>query len=170
MFVLSVKAEKRRLIPLVLCVTLIAAMLIASLCFPASRTMVNEASVRVDGDEAIASYLKSLGYTVALDSAAVEEIRLPDEFDEALDNYNALQRQGGFDLSGYAGQRVKLRTYALLDHESGLPAQIHVYTHGDRVIGGDVAAEYGSFLLPLIPASTACDETDKDVTTDGTTG
>ena len=136
MFVLSMKASPKRLFPVLLCLVLILAMLIAGLCFPTSRTMMTAAPVMGDGDEACAAYLTSLGYAPVLPAADVREIALPDVFDDALNAYNDLQKQAGFDLSGYAGQRVKYRTYALEDDG----AQAHIYVYKDRIVGGDITS------------------------------
>ncbi len=154
MFVLSVKATKRRLIFTALCVSAIVAVLIASLCFPAERTMMTGAVPLVgDSDEACATYLRSLGYDVDIPADEVREIRLPDEFDTELSAYNALQKQAGFDLSDYAGARIKLRTYTLLDHVSGQPTVAHIYLYNNLIIGGDIEAVSGDFLEPLYKAT-----------------
>lgn len=147
MFVVSVKASKRRLIPVMLCIALIAAMLIAGLCFPTSRTMMTAAPVAGDSDEACAMYLTSLGFNAVLPASSVREIRLPDAFDETLNAYNILQQEAGFDLSGYAGQRVKYRTYELTDGNS----LAHLYIYDGRIIGGDIASADGDTLQPLNP-------------------
>ena len=150
MFVISMNAQKRRLIPTVLCLALIAAMLIAALCYPAERTMVTSTSaVSGQTDEACAAFLTSLGYTAELPAVQVKEIRLPDVFDEALTTYNEAQKQVGYDLSAYAGQRVKLRTYALAEHPDGRACEAHIYVYNGIVIGGDIAATDGSFTDPL---------------------
>lgn len=153
MFIVSMKASKRRLIPVMLCIALIAAMLIAGLCFPASRTMMTSSVVWCADDAACATYLPTLGYQAVLPVKEVREIALPDAFDEALSAYNALQQQGGFDLSLYAGQRVKYRTYTLEEHPSGTAAVAHLYIYDDRLIGGDISAADGSFTEPLCPAT-----------------
>lgn len=150
MFVISMKASKSRLIPLIFCIALITAMLIAALCFPAERTMVTVTAVSGADDEACAAYIKSLGYTAELPAVSVREIRLPDVFDESLNAYNALQQQAGFDLSGYSGQRVKYRTYDLAEHPSGAPAQIHLYVHNGIIIGGDITTDDGNTAAPLL--------------------
>ncbi len=144
MFVLSMKASPKRLFPVLLCLVLILAMLIAGLCFPTSRTMMTAAPITGDSDEACATYLTSLGYTPTLPAAAVREITLPDVFDDTLNAYNDLQKQAGFDLSGYAGQRVKYRTYAFADGTG----QAHIYVYNDRIIGGDLTV--GQTVSPLI--------------------
>ncbi len=158
MFVLSVNASKRRVIPLLLCVALAAAMLVATLVFPAARTVATT-TVTAAGqtDEDCAAFLKTLGLTAELPCVSVREIRLPDSFDEHLTAYNELQKTAGFDLLGYAGQRVKYRTYDLAEHPSGLPSQVHLYTCNGMIIGGDIAAENGEFVQPLqLIAEASC--------------
>ncbi len=144
MFVLSMKASPKRLFPVLLCLVLILAMLIAGVCFPTSRTMMTAAPVMGDSDEACAAYLTSLGYKPALPAVGVREIALPDVFDDALTAYNGLQTQAGFDLNGYAGQRVKYRTYTLADGAG----QAHIYVYKDRIIGGDITTPGGD-VSPL---------------------
>ena len=148
MFILSMKASPKRLFPVLLCLVLILAMLIAGLCFPTSRTMMTAAPVMGDSDEACATYLTSLGYETVLPAASVREITLPDRFDDTLTAYNELQKQAGFDLSGYAGQRVKYRTYALTDNTG----DIHIYVYKDRIIGGDITI--GGNAMPLISSGS----------------
>lgn len=155
MFVISVKASKRRFITVSLCIAVIAAVLIASLCFPAQRTMMSGARIAGDSDTACAAYLKSIGYTAALPAADVREIQLPDTFDKALTAYNTLQRQAGFDLTGYAGQRVKYRTYELVDFPGDNIVQAHLYVHDGVIIGGDISSLAGDFVLPLCKATNA---------------
>lgn len=152
MFVVSMKASRKRLFPVLLCVVLILAMLIAGLFFPASRTMMTAAPVSGDSDEACVAYLTSLGLTASTPAVSVRELTLPEVFDDTLTAYNALQQEAGFDLSGYAGQRVKYRTYTLNEHASGVAAQAHVYVYNGRIIGGDIAAADGSFTEPLCKA------------------
>ncbi len=157
MFVVSMKASRKRLFPVLLCIVLIIAMLIAGLFFPASRTMMTVAPVSGDSDEACAAYLTSLGFSASLPAVSVREITFPAVFDETLNAYNALQSEAGFDLSGYAGQRVKYRTYTLNDHPSGVATTAHIYVYNGRIIGGDIAADDGSFTLPLCEAENgAC--------------
>lgn len=150
MFVISVKASKRRLITVILCIAVITAIFIASLCFPADRTMMTKADrVAGDSDEACAAYLKSIGYTAILPASSVREIQLPDTFDNALNAYNTLQQQAGFDLSLYAGQRVKYRTYELSDYPGDQLVLAHLYTHDGIIIGGDIESLAGDFIKPL---------------------
>ncbi len=154
MFVVSVKTSRKRLFPVLLCIALIAAMLIAGLCFPTSRTMMTTAPVSGETDEACILYLTSLGLPASTPAADVRELTLPDTFDEALNAYNAMQAEAGFDLSGYAGQRVKYRTYAIEEHPSGVATLAHIYVYKGTIIGGDITAAEGSFTLPLCKSET----------------
>ena len=174
MFVYALKASKSRTLPLIVLIALVLAVIVALIWFPADRTMITSASAAVaaDSDEDCAAYLKSLGYTVELPAASVREVRLPDPFDDALNAYNDLQSESGFDLSGFAGQRVKCRTYTLTEHPSGIPATVHLYTYDGRVIGGDISADDGAFLHALQPTEgpSLSESSRKEPTTDGTTG
>ncbi len=150
MFVISVRASARRLIPLIVCVVLIVSLLIAGLLFPASRTMVTVATIAGDTDEDCAAFLTSLDHAAVLPAASVREIVLPDVFDDTLLTYNELQQQAGFDLSDYAGQRVKYRTYTLTDGNAA-----HLYVYNGRIIGGDITASDGSAAMPLCHAENS---------------
>ena len=146
MFVISLKASRKHTIPLLICIALIIAMLIAGLFFPTSRTMMTAAPVNGDSDEACAAYLSTLGVTAILPASDVREVTLPTVFDEHLAQYNVLQAKAGFDLSGYAGQRIKCRTYTLTDHPSGT-ASAHIYVYKGQIIGGDITADSVTPLL-----------------------
>ena len=158
MFVILLKASKRRMVTVLLCAAVLTAILIASLCFPADHTMVTHADrIAGDSDGACAAYLRSLGYAAVLPAADVREIQLPDTFDNALTSYNTLQQQAGFDLSAYAGQRVKYRTYELADYPGDNIVLAHLYVHDGVIIGGDLESLAGDFLLPLCKAAdNAC--------------
>ncbi len=172
MFVYSMKASKSRMLPLIVLIALVLAVLIALIWFPAERTMIASTAVSADSDEACAAYLTGLGYTAELPAVSVREIRLPTAFDDALTAYNELQRTVGFDLSGFAGQRVKCRIYDLAEHPSGIPSQARLYTYDGRLIGGDISAADGSFIDALRQAEgpSLNQTTRKESDTDGTTG
>ena len=49
----------------------------------------------------------------------MEELLIPEEFDETYTQYLALQEQQGFDLTQYKGRRVKRYTYEVTNYPSG---------------------------------------------------
>ena len=62
------------------------------------------------------AYLLSLGWEVEPAPVLEQEITLPKEFPEVLQNYNEMQRQQGFDLQDYTGKKVILYTYRITNH------------------------------------------------------
>ena len=65
------------------------------------------------------AYLESYGWQVSPEAVSVEELLIPEEFDETYDQYLALQAQQGFDLTQYKGKRVKRYTYQVTNYPSG---------------------------------------------------
>ena len=88
-----------------------------------------------------ANYAKTLGYSISADSETVQNIVIPAVFGSVYENYNALQKQQGFDLSTYAGETCTAYTYRVTNYEGSTDtvlAQLFVYRN--RVIGGDIHA------------------------------
>ena len=70
-----------------------------------------------------------------------QEIVLPRTLDGVFGDYNALQKQQGFDLSIYAGETCSVYTYRVTNYagtSDTVLAQLFVYRN--RVIGGDIHA------------------------------
>ena len=62
------------------------------------------------------AYLESWGWQVSPEAVMVEELQMPKEFDDSYTDYLALESGQGFDLTKYAGKRVKRYTYEVLNH------------------------------------------------------
>jgi len=68
---------------------------------------------------------------------------VPEEMDESYDDYLALQREQGFDLSKYAGKRVKRYTYEVLNYPTGeTGVQVNLVIYNNVVIGGEVLSPH----------------------------
>lgn len=97
------------------------------------------------------AFLESYGWTVEPEAIAVEELLIPEEFDETYDQYLTLQADQGFDLTKYRGKRVKRYTYVITNYptgEEGVQAGLLVYR--DTVIGGEVLSpQLGGFIHGL---------------------
>ena len=64
---------------------------------------------------------------------------IPEQFDETYDQYLQLQSQQGFDLTKYAGKRVKRYTYEVLNYptgEKGVQAGLLIYKN--TVVGAEI--------------------------------
>ena len=85
------------------------------------------------------AYLEQYGWTVDPEPAAVEELLIPETFDETYAQYLDLQASQGFDLTKYCGKRVKRYAYTITNYptgETGVQAGLLVYKN--TVIGGEV--------------------------------
>ena len=106
---------------------------------PAASVMAASRAPDGSDDAARIAYLESFGWTVEPEPVSVEELIIPNEFDETYTDYLTLQEQQGFDLTKYRGKRVKRYCYAITNYpsgEAGVQAGLLVYQ--GRIIGGDV--------------------------------
>lgn len=87
------------------------------------------------------AYLQALGWEADPATETTQEIVIPRVFNGVFGDYNALQKQQGFDLSTYAGETCTVYTYRVTNYEGSTDtvlAQLFVYRN--RVIGGDIHA------------------------------
>ena len=85
------------------------------------------------------AYIESFGWDPGFTHTAVENVRIPVEFDDVYEEYNALQRKQGFDLRKYRAHTVKRYTYEITNYptgETGILANLLIYKN--TVIGGEV--------------------------------
>ena len=105
----------------------------------------------VKSNEDRVAYLESYGWQVSQEPSSVEELIIPESFDESYTQYLELQSSQGFDLTDYCGKRVKRYTYEIYNYptgESGIQAGLLIYKN--NVIGGDVLSpQLGGFIHGL---------------------
>lgn len=155
MFIITAKLPKKRLIAGLLTLACCLAVVVTALALSAGSQAVS-ASAEVKGirhnDDRIA-FLNGLGWQVSPQPIATEELLLPDSFDDSYAPYLTLQKEQGFDLSRYAGKRVKRYTYEVTNYptgEQGIQVSLLLYRH--TVVGGEVLSPTtGGFLHGLIP-------------------
>ena len=80
------------------------------------------------------AYLNACGLEVDPEPMQTQEVRVPEPDGELFSRYNSLQTQQGFDLSRYAGKRVKRYVYRLADTDG----TVSMLFAGSRLIGGDI--------------------------------
>lgn len=95
-------------------------------------------STKVTSAEERATFLKNLGYEIEAEPLEVREVRIPDEPDDVLKQYNELQKQTGWDLEPYLGKRIKLYTYRVLNGETE-DTRAYLCVYRNTVIAGHVA-------------------------------
>lgn len=96
-------------------------------------------------------YLNAYGWEVLEEPIATQELLIPSQMDESYADYLALQAQQGFDLTRYAGKRVKRYTYEVTNYPSGEPGvQANLLLYKNSVVGGEVLSpELDGFLHGL---------------------
>jgi len=102
-----------------------------------STTPASPKGIKTNEDRV--AYLESYGWQVSADPIAVEELLIPDEFDETYDQYLALQSEQGFDLTKYQGKRVKRYTYEITNYPTGeTGVRVGILVYKNTVVGGEV--------------------------------
>lgn len=94
-------------------------------------------------------FIRSLGITPNEEPYSQKEIVVPKKFNKVYLKYNELQKQAGYDLTKYFGERVTLYTYIVPDFRD-TTAYVNLMICNGTVIGGDIStAEIEGFMLPL---------------------
>ena len=98
------------------------------------------------------AYLSEYGWQVKPEPLATQELIIPKDFDESYNDYLTLQSEQGFDLTKYAGKRVKRYTYEITNYPTGESGvQVNLLVYKNTVVGGEVlSAQLDGFLHGLI--------------------
>lgn len=96
-------------------------------------------------------FLSGYGWQVVPEPVAVEELLIPEQFDESYRDYLTLQTEQGFDLTPLAGKRLKRYTYQITNYPSGqADVQVNLLIHKNTVVGGEVlSSKLDGFLHGL---------------------
>lgn len=122
---------------------------------------VNKAPAKT-GEQRL-EFLASFGWEAQPEEAEILEVLIPKEFDDVMENYNAIQKSQGCDLKKYAGKRCKRYSYSVTNYP-GQPENVraNILTYKDKVIGGDVCSlEIDGFMVgfaggePAAPPSSS---------------
>lgn len=103
----------------------------------AENSVPSTAKVRSNADRV--AYLAEYGWEVSPEPLSTEELLIPAKMDESYQEYLDLQLSQGFDLTQYAGKRVKRYTYEIYNYPSGeTGVQANLLVHRNTAIGGEV--------------------------------
>jgi len=101
---------------------------------------VNPKNAGVSTNAKRVQFLESYGWKVDSNALEVVEVTIPQTFNAVYNNYNVLQKQQGFDLSGYKGKRVKRWTYKITNYPNATDdVRANILIYNNVVIGGDVS-------------------------------
>ena len=154
MFIFTAKLKRERLIAGALALVALGAVVAVAVGLVNARgaPSSSEGSAReVKTNEDRVAYLESFGWTVESETIAVEELLIPEQFDETYKQYLDLLSSQGFDLTQYAGKRVKRYTYVITNYPTGEKnVQAGLLIYRDTVVGGDVlSSQLGGFIHGL---------------------
>ena len=139
MFIVSAKFSPRKAIAAVVVCGAVLILLILLATSRRDRNAPGEELITAATEEARAAYLHSLGWEIEASPIETLEFVLPQPLNASYEEYNALQKEQGFDLEPYAGMQVKRYSYRVLNYP-GYPDDVQavLYLCGDVVIGGDI--------------------------------
>ena len=153
MFIFTAKLHRGRILAVAVAAVAVCGALVAGNVLAGTGGAVSAAASPkgVKTNEDRVAYLESYGWTVSPEPVSVEELVVPEEFDETYTQYLELQKSQGFDLAQYCGKRLKRYTYEVTNYptgEAGVQAGLLLYKN--TVVGGDVlSAQLGGFIHGL---------------------
>lgn len=133
-----------------------ALLLIAAAIWGLVRLSGGAAPIDGSTNEARISFINSCGWETDVSHCELTEIRIPVNFDEIYEEYNALQKKQGFDLRPYRAHSVKQYTYLIHNYrEAGCDTPLpdiyaNLLVENGVIIGADISSgEAGSFVTVL---------------------
>lgn len=157
MFVFSVHRRQIKMAILVLCIAVVAVAFVLVSKEGVQAAKESQMNVRASTAEERIAYLSQFGWAVEADPVEVSEVIIPETFDDTYTNYNELQKAQGFDLSVYAGKRVKRWIYRVTNYpgyENQPCIQATLLIYDGQVIGGDVCStEIDGFMHGFVKDS-----------------
>ncbi len=150
MFICSFKLNKNRLLSGIagLCIALTLLFLI----LPGDGEETNAVGAAGAKDQQqMVDFLAEIGYTVVPQAVLIENVTIPETFDDKYTEYNELQKQAGMDLTGYAGIGVTKYTFRVLDYKDAETEVVaNLLVSDSKIIGGDISSTaLGGFCEPL---------------------
>lgn len=145
MFVFSVKTSKSKIAAVIIAIVAVV-IAVVMLVGKSDEPVTTDSAISVKAENAAerVAFLSQFGWEINEDPVEVREIIIPEDFDKSYKAYSELNRQNGFELEIYKGERVKMWTYDILNYpgfegRSGV-VQATLLVFDGRVIGGDVSS------------------------------
>ncbi|MBR3149969.1 MAG: DUF4830 domain-containing protein [Eubacterium sp.] len=115
----------------------------------AKSKQASAAAVSCATSEERAAYLESLGWE--FDGTSEKEITIPASFNRVYENYNAIQKKQGFDLSKYKGKTATMYTYNITNYKDNKNVIANLMICDGVLIGADLCdpSAKDGFLIAL---------------------
>lgn len=138
MKMLTLKLTPKKIFGIVL---LLVGIIVISVTFVSNHT--NEAQsvsavISAKTDSERRAYLSKYGYKLASDCEQ-KEITIPEKWNDVYNSYNQIQKNQGFDLTDYKGQKATLYTYTVTNYKGkGDCIVADMLVCEGKLIGGDI--------------------------------
>lgn len=99
------------------------------------------------------AYIESFGWDAGTVPTDTREVRIPANFDEAYEQYNALQKEQGFDLRKYRACSVKKFTYLISNYDNAdpiVPIVANLLVLDGEIIGADISSAEADGLVTVL--------------------
>ncbi|MFT3951761.1 MAG: DUF4830 domain-containing protein [Oscillospiraceae bacterium] len=148
MFIKTVKVKKPVLIAVAVGIVALVVLLIG-IGIAHSRASANSYELLTEAQRQ--SFLSDMGWEVSEKYTSCKVITIPEEFSDVYENYNALQKEQGFDLADFKGEKVEIYQYNVSNYpgkDKNMVANLIVCN--GKLIGGDVCCtELDGFMQGL---------------------
>jgi len=153
MFICTLKLDRKKLAFTVVCIALviIGIILLLGTRERAAPEQAKAGIASVSKEKNRVAYLAQYGWEVETPALSEEQVVIPRVFSPVFEEYNALQKRQGFDLSEYCGMEVTMYTYRVTNSAyRGDEVLAVLYVKGGRVVGGDVhSTALDGFMQPI---------------------
>lgn len=143
MFIYTAKLRRGRVV-FGICALVLSCLLLAGFAgmhslWGAQSTAAPVSPKGVASNEERLGYIAQFGWSSTQEPIGIEEMKVPESFDESFTDYLATQEAQGFDLREYQGKRAKRYTYGLTNYPEGRQnVQIALLIYKNTVIAGEV--------------------------------
>ena len=147
MVIYTAKLSKSKLAALGLVLLAVLVVLIVTI-----SGCTKDAGTKLPDNEARVAYLQSLGWQVSAEPTETQQVLIPEEMNEVLEQYNAIQLQQGFDLNQYLGKTAMRYVYQITIYEDA-DGEVYVtlLLSNDRLIAADITGTAnGGFVRALL--------------------
>lgn len=148
--VLSVGANKKRILAVILLVAVAAAAF-----FLIPRGEEKKTYPGLTNEERIA-FLQSFGWQVEAEPVETREVAVPAEFSDIYTAYNEMQKAQGFDLAPLKGEPVTQYRYRVTNYP-GVEGEVYatLLVREGVIVGGDVALDTADGFMHGFAADSA---------------
>ncbi|HNX14274.1 MAG TPA: DUF4830 domain-containing protein [Oscillospiraceae bacterium] len=154
MMVWSFKLNKKILaFALILIAAVIVVILIATGGGGKTSEETSSRNNAVTGQADLVKFIKQFGWEIEETPEETIAIYIPKNFDTVLERYNTIQKNQGYDLTKYRGEKATRYTFVITNYPGVTDkVVINVIVRNEEVIGGDVCCKaLGGFMHGFSP-------------------